>query len=152
YLLTIAWFSVIALAWTVWKRRPTLPTLRARILWAALAILIFAYPVWNQVWRVDARVFPVSDDHKVLDGARGYQYAQLSVRYYSLARYQNALVAARTGVAFAPNLAEAWTRLAQACIPLQRWDEAMNAAERAVQLSPNDEGANEALAALSHRQ
>jgi len=152
YLLTVAWFSVIALAWVVWKRRPAMPDLTWRILWTAVALVVFAYPVWNQVWHVDTRTYPASDDRNALIGIHAHEYAQLSDRYYSLARYQDAVVAARTGAALDPDLAEAWTDLAKACIPLQRRDEALHAAESAVRLAPDDEEANQVLAELSRRR
>ncbi len=150
YLLTVSWIAVIVLAVTVW-RRASIPRGRAPLLWAAAAIVVIAYPAWNQIWRLDARTYPASDDHNALTGIHAHEYAQLSDRYYSLARYQDATVAARTGVALAPDLAEAWTSLAKACIRLQRWDEALNAAESAVRLAPDDEAANEVLAEISRR-
>lgn len=150
YLLTLAWISTIVLAIVVW-RRASMPRGSGLFAWATLAILVLVYPVWNQIWRVDKRTYPVSDDHNALVGIHAHEYAQLSDRYYSLARYQDAVVAARTGVALAPDLAEAWTSLAKACIPLQRWDEGLNAAESALRLAPDDEAANEVFAALSKR-
>ena len=63
-------------------------------------------------------------------------------------RYTDAVVAARTGVALDPALPEAWNALAQACIRLGRRDEALNAANTAIRIAPDDEAANDNLSEL----
>jgi len=156
YLLTVCWLSVIALVWSAYKQmsRQNLPfpTLRTRILWSALAIPILAYPLWNQVVRVDARTYPPSTDHTALQTIHAHEYAMLSQKYDALGRDKEAVVAARTGVALDPTLLEAWNNLTRACIQLGRWDEALNAADNAARIAPDDETANANLAELqSHR-
>jgi cytochrome c-type biogenesis protein CcmH/NrfG len=76
----------------------------------------------------------------------------LSEVYYSMKRYPDAATAARTGVERDATAADAWTRLALACIPLGRREEALHAATTAVRLAPNDEAANAILAELSGRR
>jgi hypothetical protein len=151
YFLTVCWLSVIGLAWAVWKPRPALPNIRNRVLLSALAILVFAYPIWTQL-HVDARKYPPSVDHAALDSIYADEHAMLSQQYYKMGRYKDAVVAARTGVAMDPGLVAAWNSLAQACMQLGRWDEALNAANNAVRVAPNDETANADLAELLGRR
>ena len=148
YLLTLCWISVIVLAIAVWKRTPVLPTLRTRILMTVLAIPAIAYPVWNQVARIDQRKYPPSEDRKALAGIHAHENAMLSEKYYTLGRYTEAVVAARTAIGLDATLVEAWNSLAKACLRLGRLDEADNAARTAIQLDPEDEAANANLQQL----
>jgi hypothetical protein len=152
YFLTLCWISVIVLAFAVWIRRPSFPVLRTRILLSAIAIAVFAYPMWNQVRNIDKRTYPPANDHAALVTIRAQEDASLSQVYYRMGRYTDAVVAARTGVALDPTVLDAWNNLALACIQLQRWDEALNAANNAVRLAPNDETANASLAELLSRR
>jgi hypothetical protein len=151
YFLTVCWISVIALAWSA-LRPASLPTVRARVLWSVLAVLAFAWPAWNQVRHVDARSYPASADHAALATIHAHEYAALSLAYSRMGRYTDAVVAARTGVALDPTVADAWNNLARGCIQLQRWDEALNAANNAIRLAPDDETANANLAELLNRR
>ncbi len=151
YLLTLCWISVIVLAAAVWKRRTSTPARGTMLAAAALGIAFIAWPLWNQVLRVDRRTYPAVDDHAALSAIRAREYAMLSEAYYRMGRYADAVIAARTGVALDPAVPEAWTRVALACIPLGRRDEALNAATTAVRLAPDDQTANEALAELQSR-
>ena len=152
YFLTLCWISVIILALAVWIRRPSFPSARTCILLSAIAVAIFAYPVWNQVHNIDKRTYPPANDHAALITIRAEEDAALSQAYYRLGRYTDAVVAARTGVALDPTVLDVWNNLALACIQLQRWDEALNAANNAVRLAPNDETANANLAELLGRR
>jgi len=152
YFLTLCWISVIVLALAVWIRRPSFPSLRTRILLSALAIAIFAYPTWNQLRNIDKRTYPPANDHAALLTIRAQEDAALSQLYYRMGRYTDAVVAARTSVALDPTVLDAWNNLALACIRLQRWDEALNAANNAIRLAPNDETANASLAELLGRR
>ena len=152
YFLTLCWISVIVLALAVWIRRPSFPPTRTRILLSAIAIAVFAYPMWNQVRHIDKRTYPPANDHAALVTIRAQEDAALSQVYYRMGRYTDAVVSARTAVALDPAVLDAWNNLALACIQLQRWDEALNAANNAVRLAPNDETANASLSELlSHR-
>jgi tetratricopeptide (TPR) repeat protein len=76
----------------------------------------------------------------------------LSQAYYKMGRYADAVVAARTGIALDPAPLDGWNSLARACLQLGRWDEALNAANVAIRIAPDDAMANANLAdALSHR-
>ena len=153
YFLTLCWISVISvLALAVWIRGPAFPSARTRILLSAIAIAVFAYPMWNQVRNIDKRTYPPANDHAALVTIRAQEDAALSQVYYRMGRYTDAVVAARTGVALDPTVLDAWNNLALACIQLQRWDEALNAANTAVRLAPNDETANARLAELLARR
>lgn len=152
YLLTLCWISVIVLACAVWKRQPSLPARRTAILAGAISIPLIVWPLWKQVMRVDTRRYPAAEDHSALNAIHAHEHAMLSQAYYKMGRYTEAVVAARTGVALDPSLAEAWSNLALACIPLQRWEEALNAASNAVRLAPEDETANAALSELQNRR
>ena len=105
YPLAVCWISVIVLAWAVWKRQPSFPTIRTRIIFAALAIPVVIYPFWNQVAHVDARTYPTAVDHAALATIHAHEHAMLSHEYYKMARYTDAVVAARTGVALDPHSA-----------------------------------------------
>jgi cytochrome c-type biogenesis protein CcmH/NrfG len=118
---------------------------------AALAILVFSYPIWTQL-RIDARKYPPSVDHAALASIYADEHAQLSQQYYRMGRYKDAVVAARTGVAMDPSVVAVWNSLAQACIQLGRWDEALNAANNAVRIAPGDETANANLAEVLSRR
>jgi hypothetical protein len=152
YFLTLCWVSVIMLAIAVWIRRPWLPQARTRILLSAIAIVAFGYPIWNQVRNIDKRTDPPTNDRAALVTIRAQEDAALSQVYYGMGRYTDAVVVARTGVALDPAVLDAWNDLALACIQLQRWDEALNAANNAVRLAPNDETANANLAELLSRR
>ena len=152
YFLTLCWISVIILALAVWIRRPSFPSARTCILLSAIAVAIFAYPVWNQVHNIDKRTYPPANDHAALITIHAEEDAALSQAYYRLGRYTDAVVAARTGVALDPTVLDVWNNLALACIQLRRWDEALNAANNAVRLAPNDETANANLAELLGRR
>jgi cytochrome c-type biogenesis protein CcmH/NrfG len=69
-----------------------------------------------------------------------------------MGRYNDAVSAARSGIALDAAAPEPWTRVALACMPLGRWDEALNAATTAVRLAPDDETANAVLAELQSRR
>jgi Glycosyltransferase family 87/Tetratricopeptide repeat len=152
YFLTLCWISVIVLALAVWIRRPSFPSPRTRILLSVIAIAVFAYPLWNQLHNIDKRTYPPANDHAALVTIRAQEDAALSQVYYQMGRYTDAVVAARTGVALDPAVLDVWNNLALACIRLQRWDEALNAANNALRLAPNDETANANLAELLNRQ
>jgi tetratricopeptide (TPR) repeat protein len=152
YLLTLCWISVIVLACVVWRRRPAMPSRATTVIAAALAIPLIAWPLWNQVARVERRTYPAADDHTALSGIHAREYAALSEVYYKMGRYNDAVAAARTGVALDPAISDSWTRIALACIPLGRWDEALNAATTAIRLAPDDETANAVLAELQSRR
>ncbi|HVW10286.1 MAG TPA: glycosyltransferase 87 family protein [Bryobacteraceae bacterium] len=151
YLLALCWISVIVLAIAAWNSRPAMPARGTILAAAALAIPLIAWPLWNQVARVDRRTYPAADDHAALAAIRAREYGMLSEAYYKMGRYADAVVAARTGVALDPAVPEVWTRVALACIPLGRRDEALNAAATAVRLAPDDELAVSALAELQSR-
>ncbi len=153
YPLTLCWISVIVLAWTGWKsREAAFPTLRTQILLGIVAIPLIIYPAWLQATRTDARTYPPANDHAALRSIDASEYAMLSQAYYKLGRYTDAVVAARTGVALDPSLLDAWNNLARACIKLERWDEALNAAHNAVRIAPDDATANASLAELFSRR
>jgi hypothetical protein len=152
YFLTLCWISVIVLALAVWIRRPSFPSAGTRILLSAIAIAVFAYPMWNQVRNIDRRTYPPTNDHAALGTIRAEEDAALSQVYYRMGLYTDAVVAARTGIALDPAVLDAWNNLALACIQLQRWDEALNAANNAVRLAPNDETAIANLTELRSRQ
>jgi len=152
YLLTLCWISVIALACAVWRRRPAMPSRGTVLAAATFAIPLIAWPLWNQVVRIDHRRYPAADDHAALSSIHAGEYAMLSEAYYKMGRYTDAVAAARTGVSLDPAVSEAWTRIALACIPLGRWDEALTAATTAVRLAPDDQTANAALAELQSRR
>lgn len=152
YFLTLCWISVIMLALAVWIRRPFFPPARMRILLSAIAIVVFAYPMWNQARNIDKRTYPPANDHAALVTIRAQEDAALSQVYYRMGRYTDAVVAARTSVALDPAVLDAWNNLALACIQLRRWDEALNATNNAVRLAPNDETANANLAELLSRR
>lgn len=152
YFLALCWISVIVLAIAVWIRRSLFPPARMRTLLSMIAVAAFAYPIWNQVHNIDKRTDPPANDHAALVTIRAQEDAALSQVYYRMARYTDATVAARTAVALDPTVLDAWNNLALACIQLQRWDEALNAANNALRLAPNDETANASLAELlNHR-
>jgi tetratricopeptide (TPR) repeat protein len=152
YSMTLCWISVIVLAFAVWRQRPSFPSPRIRILLSAAAIAVFAYPVWNQARNIDKRTYPPASDRAALVTIRAQEDATLSQIYYKLGRYTDAVIAARTGIALDPAVLDAWNNLALACIQLQRWDEALNAANNAVRLAPDDEAANANLAELLRRR
>jgi tetratricopeptide (TPR) repeat protein len=104
------------------------------------------------VRNIDKRTYPPANDHAALVTIRAQEDAALSQVYYRMGRYTDAVVAARTGIALDPTVLDAWNNLALACIQLQRWDEALNAANNAVRLAPNDETANASLAELLSRR
>ena len=148
YLLMLCWVSVSVLAWSAWNGSPKLPAVRTRILLAMAVIPAIIYPAWIQLARVDARRYPASEDHAALITLRAHEDALLSERYYKMGRYQDAVVAARTGVALDPGRVDVWNNLALACMRLGRWDEAANAAENAIRIAPDDEVANANLTQL----
>jgi len=152
YLLTLCWISVIVLACAAWRRRPPMPARRTILIAVALAISVIGRPLWNQVTRVDRRTYPAADDRTALSGIRAREYAMLSEAYYKMGRYTDAVAAARTGVSLDPAVSEAWTQIALDCIPLGRWDEALNAATTAVRLAPDDASANAVLAEAQSRR
>jgi tetratricopeptide (TPR) repeat protein len=154
YLLTLCWLSVIVLALSACRRQrqTSFPRLRTRVLLSVFAIGLFAYPLWNQVMHVDARKYPPSTDRAAIANIHADEHAMLSQQYYKMGRYTDAVVAARTGVALDPTLLAVWNALAQACIQLGRWDEALNAANNAVRIAPDDETANANLADLRSRR
>jgi cytochrome c-type biogenesis protein CcmH/NrfG len=151
YLLTLCWISVIALAITVWRRRPAMPSRGTVLAATALALPLIVWPLWDHVARIDRRTYPASEDRAALTAIHAREYAMLSAIYYKMGRYADAVDAARTGIAMDPVLPEPWTRKALACIPLGRRDEALIAAVTAVRLAPDDESANAALAEVRRR-
>ena len=148
---TLAWISVAVLAIGAWRTRSLWPTLRARVLLSLVAIAAILYPAWIQLARVDARTYPPAVDHAALITIRAHEDALLSEQYYKMGRYQDAVVAARTGVARDPGRVDVWNDLALACMRLGRWDEANHAAKEAIRLAPGDEVANANLAQLMSR-
>ena len=145
YFLTICWVSVIVLAISAWFPKPSFPSLRTRVWLSVLAAVIFVLPMWNQIQHVDARTYAPSFDHTALKSIRAQEDAALSQQYFKLGRYTDAVIAARTGVALDPAQLDPWNSLAAACMQLQRWDEALNAADNAVRIAPND------VTAIAHR-
>lgn len=119
---------------------------------SALAVPVIIFPMWNQVAYVDGRRYPPAGDRAAIASIHAHEHAMLSEKYYELGRYTDAVVEARTGVALDPTLLEAWNNLAQACIRIKRWDEALNAANNAVRIAPDDEIANAHLAELLARR
>ncbi len=146
YLLTLCWLSVIVLALSAWKRKPSLPGLRTGFISFAAAMILVVYPVWNQVARVDKRTYAPAVDHAAVTGIHAQEYAMLSAEYLKMSRYTEAVVAARTGAALDPAVLDVWNALTQACIRLGRFDEALNAANNAIQIAPDDAIANANLA------
>ena len=102
--------------------------------------------------RHHGRTYPAADDRAALSGIRAREYAILSEAWYKMGRYNDAVAAARNGIALDPGASEPWTRLALACIPLGRRDEALNAAITAVRLAPDDDTANAVLTELESRR
>jgi hypothetical protein len=151
YFLGICWLSVIVLAVSAWRRRSSFPSLRSRILLAVVAIPVIGWPTWNQ-FRTDGRTYPPAADRTALTAIHASEYAMLSAAYYKLGRYTDAVVAARTGVALDPSLADTWNSLTRACIGMRRWDEALNAASQAIRLAPDDETANANFAEVQSRR
>jgi hypothetical protein len=151
YFLMLCWISVAVLAGCAWRKAST-PAPRDRILWSAAAVLVIFFPAWRQVTRVDMRRYPAAADHAALTTIRAHEEALLSERFYGMGRYQEAVIAARTGAALDPTRVDVWNRLALACMRLGRWDEANNAAAAAIRIAPDDELANANFNALvGHR-
>jgi tetratricopeptide (TPR) repeat protein len=102
--------------------------------------------------RTDARTYPPANDHAAVIAIHADEYAQLSQAYFKLGRYNDAIVAARTGVALDASVLSAWNTLARACIAAGRWEEALNAANNAIRISPEDAVANATLVELYSRR
>jgi tetratricopeptide (TPR) repeat protein len=151
YFLALAWISVIVLAWTVWKRTPVFPGWRYRVFLLVSALPIVGLPLWRQVMVVDKRIYPAANDRAALTNIHANEQAMLAAQYYRMARYQDAIIAARTGIAIDPYSLDAWNNLALACMKLGRWDEALNAGQNAVRIAPEDETANANLDAATRR-
>lgn len=153
YFLVLCWISVIVLAWVAWKPPATLTVPRRRTLAVAGAVifLVVLYPVRGQLL-TDSRTSPEDADRIALTFIRADEQASLSDILYYRDRYAEAVVAARTGLAMDATHVHGWNSLGRACIQLGRWDEALNAAEAALRLAPDDEAANQNRAmALGHR-
>jgi len=153
YSLTVCWISVIVLAGAVWRRKhATFPDWKTGGLLAAMAAALIFFPAWKQAARTDARTYPPANDHAAVIAIHADEYAQLSQAYFKLGRYNDAIVAARTGVALDASVLSAWNTLARACIAAGRWEEALNAANNAIRISPEDAVANATLVELYSRR
>jgi cytochrome c-type biogenesis protein CcmH/NrfG len=156
YLLSRCWISVIEVAIAAWRRRAPIaaqiPARGTMLALLAFGISLIAWPLWNQVANVDLRTYPAADDRAALSTIKAHEYVMLSDAYLTMNRYADAVAAAQTSIALNPAMAAPWMRVALACIPLGRRDEALRAATTAVRLAPRDIAANALLAELQARR
>ena len=153
YFLVLCWLSVIVLTWAACKPRmfAAFPARRVRAGFCVLATAGIAFPGWQQL-HTDERKYPAAVDHVALAAVHAEEQASLSAQYAQMGRLADAVVAARVGVGMDPTVVSVWNSLTRACIGMERWDEALYAANKAARLAPQDEAANANLAEVLARR